>query len=243
MEKKKILPIIIAFSSIVLLFEIILFVIVGFKGHHYGFWINNVLLLLSFGLILFALLWLSKGVRFTNDFILGWPVVRHVTIFFVYTMVVGILAAIPYGAASVWLWIIFTVLQVVGLIVFTILTLSAFLHKGVIDKVEGTIQNRRQYLQDLKIRAGIVDSNAAGKSYAGTVNKLLNKVKYSEPLSTDSTKAVEDEIDSNFDTLEAAMTENDVSTVESTCHQLMNLLDKRNALSKNDARKANTQMM
>lgn len=238
MTKSRILPFALAFGGIALVYEILVFTILGFKGHLAGFWINNVLFLISVGIVIWNMIRLLKGVRYTTDVILGWPIIRHTVIFMIFTVVVGALSNVSLITKFIT-WIPFTVLHVIGIGVYLVMTITGFIHKETIEKVENTIAEKRSFSEDLKVRFAAIESTSAGKPYSGYVSDVGAKVKYCEPVSNDYTAPVEADINSKLGELESYIDMNDANNVVAVCRDLKILLDKRNALAKRPANSMN----
>ena len=241
MFKSKLSRFVLSFAIIAVIFEAILFCIVGFSDHDVGFWINNVLFLVCVGAIVFTLVRLTNGMNFTNDVILGWPIIRHSVIFFIFTMVVAIAAVTPLVRYITWIPCM--VLHIIGLGIYLLLVFSGFMHKGTIEKVEGDIQTKREFSQNLKNRVKIISNNSSGKSYSGTVKKLSDKVQYCEPMSSSSAAGVEEEITQLFDELESFVEKDDAGEVERVCAKLFNKFDERDALCKADGKRQNSKVL
>ena len=155
---------------------------------------------------------------------------------------VGILYLIIQFIASVLLIVInaFVVVPVfVPVIIFVVLLGFAAIGllitsavKDFIESVEKEEKQRTAWLNNFKIEVESLNNKTSDEALNKDIYKFIEKVKYSDPMSSDKLVDVENEINEKYLVLKDNVLNNNIEEVKKDLVEINDLMDKRNRICK-----------
>lgn len=124
------------------------------------------------------------------------------------------------------------ILNLLSIIVY--IALSFYMHKGTshIVNVEKNISNNTRFIKILEIDLKNILNNVKEPSMRNMLEKLIDKVKYSDPVSNESLMNIENQIHENMYQLVECAKSNDDECMKQIILNISNLLDQRNEYCK-----------
>lgn len=101
-----------------------------------------------------------------------------------------------------------------------------------IDRQDGQTQDDLAWMKQIQSRVILLGSRCGDGEIRQIVQKLSEEIRYSNPVSNDVTKEMEEEIESLLQEAEAAVLEEDVENTRLWCHQITDLLRERDRIRK-----------
>lgn len=101
-----------------------------------------------------------------------------------------------------------------------------------IERQDGQTQAELAWVRQIQSRVALLGSRCGDGEIRQSVQNLSEEIRYSNPVSKDVTKEMEEEIESLLQEAEAAALEEDVENTRLWCEQIIDLLRERDRISK-----------
>lgn len=207
-------------------YNVVLFVLCGFTDHGGPFWISYAFMLVAFCSLTVSGYLLHKCDIQPKDWLFGYPVLRHCTIYIVLELFCSILFMVLDAVACPW-GIAFAV-QFVLLAVHLVFLISCFLAKETIDDVQTKVQDSTSYIRLLQADVEMVAEKATDVSVKEAFTKLAEQVRYSDPMRNADLLALEQQISQQVSNADSCLTLNDSDGALQCCNRATLLLIERN---------------
>lgn len=163
--------------------------------------------------------------------IYGIPVIRVSIIYlmlqFVASIVICAINAFVYVPVFIPV-VIFIVLG--GFAAIGILITSAV--KGFIEDVEKEEKQKTAFLNNFKIEVESLSNKSSDEALNKDIYKFIEKVKYSDPMSSDKLVDIENEINTKYMELKELVLNDDIENSKKALVEINDLMDKRNKICK-----------
>lgn len=214
------------YALVFVMFNIIIFLLFGFSNHTSTFWLTYAITINAFNMVAVAIFKLfDTGTNFKNV-IWGFSSI-HLS--YTYLAAQTVIAFVFMFNES-FSYKICLIPQLILFTLFVIGVVSAYSasEHSIKDqeKTKKDISNMKELLVDILD----ISNNAADSSLKNNINKLVDKIKYSDPVSSDETLALENTIKNKISKLKANLNEKDAAIV--LCEEISNLIDNRNMICK-----------
>ena len=215
----------VAFAIVLIAYNVVLFSISGFGGHSAIFRISWIFMLLAFGVLgVFGLI-MNNGIRDLRDWIFGYPIIKHCTIYIIIEFVLSTLCMIFDKHLS--LTLVFTV-QFILIAVYLLLVVSCFFAKQKIEEVHDNISARTKFIKLLQADAEMLCEKCEDKDLKAKCAKLAEDIRFSDPMSCSALGEIENELKNTIDNCGKAISEKNFSEAEALCDKASLLLVERN---------------
>lgn len=128
-----------------------------------------------------------------------------------------------------WIGIILCSIAVVANIILIAKTLLA---TEAISAIDNKIEVQTHYIRNLTAKAQILMSESRAESLKEILNKVYEAIRFSDPISSENLRDVENQISDAFDNFEKAVLSNEENLAKEISENLLSLLTKRNILCK-----------
>lgn len=203
---KKIKPYALAWAVMLLLFNVIAFVSVGWKGQEKytaSFWIGYVTVMLAFFGQLYCAFRAFKA-QDAKAFFLRVPLIRISYTGLLLTFVFGgpcmLISPLPYYAG--------TIVCAVVLAFTAIAVIKADAAADVVEHTDAKVKAQTLFVKALTADAESLLSRAATPEAKDACRKVFEAVRYSDPMSNDALAGVESQITLKFNEFSRAVTDN-----------------------------------
>ncbi len=175
-----------------IIYNTALFSLAGFSSHTATFWISYVFQLLTFVAIIVAISFLENKKLRMNDWLFRLPLIKHSVIYACVELVISILfmtfsRGIRTGIALA--------VQIVILGIYLIFALSCFVAKEMVTEVRENVAERNTYIKLLRLDAEMVMRTAGDNQVKKAFEKLAEKIRYSDPISSEKLADIEGELE------------------------------------------------
>ena len=210
-----------------LVYNIILFVIAGFTGHSSTFWISYTFMVAALvAATTISLLNFKKGFTL-KDWFFGYPILRWSYTYIAVELVVSIIFMLTPGS---FLKAAFVV-QFLMICVYFAIVASCFVAKKVAMSEE-KVDEKVFYIRNMNVVLQTIFNETGETTLKSGVQKLMEAVRYSDPMSHESLTAIEQDIERNIYLLRDYVIENDAKEALESIRHIDNLLKERNASCK-----------
>lgn len=223
-SKSKIIVSIAAIGFI--LYNVVLFAICGFKGHGASFWISYAFMLVAFATLSVTGYALKRRDFQPKDWMLGFPVFKHSTIYIVAELILSILFMALDAADLSW-WIAF-VAQFVALGVHLVFILMCFLAQQTITDVQVNTKRTTSFIKFLGVEVETIITKTNVPALKDELNKFAEQVRYSDPVSNELLADLERKIALQVSDVKNCIILNDISGALQHCEIASQLLIERN---------------
>ncbi|MBP5444777.1 MAG: hypothetical protein J6Y28_01265 [Acholeplasmatales bacterium] len=163
--------------------------------------------------------------------IYGIPVIRvsmiYLMIQFISTF--AIIAANAFVCVPVWIPVCINIV-ILGFAAIGILLTSAV--KDFIESVEKEEKQRTAFLNNFKIEVESLSNKTSDEALNKDIYKFIEKVKYSDPMSSDKLVDIENEINVKYMELKELVLNDDIENAKKALVEINDLMDKRNRICK-----------
>lgn len=215
-------------AIIFVLYNVALFLIAGFKCHGATFWVSYGAMMLGAIVATVAIVAFARSSPQMRDWFLGYPILRHATIYLVLEFIISTVFLILDGRIPAGLWVLAFLLQLVLLGFFAILVISCFFAKNLINDVRKEVKEKTTFMNMLQADAAILCDLCADAVAKKEFEAFSEAVKYSDPMSNAILASLEGEIQSRVMTAKMALNEGDLESALKACRQATVLLKERN---------------
>lgn len=196
--------------------------------HTIGFWLGYGFGMLALVLQL-PLLYLAfrKGETPRSRFY-GFPIAQIGWIYFIVQFVLSVLGMTLGAIIPVWLIVL---VYVVVLSVAAIGFIAVDAMRDEIERQDSVVEKNVSAMRDMQSKASTILGLCEGNQKE-ELKKLVEEIRYSDPVSNEETMESEAELDRLLNELQKALIDNNRDTVTSLCKRAMVLLAERNRLCK-----------
>lgn len=209
------------FALLFIVYNVVLFVIAGFKDNTSAFWVSYVFAVISFVASGATLAYnFSKGLNI-RDYFFGYPVIKWSLVYLGVQIAVSSIIML-FKDCSVKVPVIFGILWLAA---FIIIIFPCFSAKEFAEEVEKRTVAKTSNMRNLYTEISSLVSRA-GENDREMIEKLAEKFRYSDPVSDSEIDAIENEIKDKL-----AVLKDNISfgtEIASVCKEIDVLLDERN---------------
>ncbi len=223
-SKVKMIALILAIAFVS--YNVVLFVICGFAGHGASFWISYVFMLIAFAALTGTGYMLKSRDIQPKDWLLGYPVLKHSTIYITVEFIFSILFMAFDSIDAPW-WIAFAA-QMITLAVHAVFIISCFLAQETIVDVQTKVKDATSFIKLLQVDVEMVAEKATVPAVKEAFLKLAEQVGFSDPMSNDNLFELEKQITLQVSNADSCMTLNDIEGALQCCNRATLLLIERN---------------
>lgn len=224
-KKTKMFLAIITIAFIV--YNAVLFAVCGFTGHGAGFWISFGFMTLAFLLPAIGGLVLGSRILSLKDWLFGFPLVKHSTVYLVAEFAVSTLFIILGYFFDIKWGLVFAP-QIVFLGVYLVFAISCLLAKQTIDEVHTKVKDKTTFIRLLKVDADMLVKNAVNDEDRKVFVEFAEEVRYSDPMSSEALFELEKEISLAVAQANEMLTKGDGESALELCRKASRLLYERN---------------
>lgn len=223
-SKVKMIALILAIGFVA--YNVVLFVICGFADHEASFWISYVFMLLAFAALTITGYMLKIRTVQPKDWLLGYPVLKHSTIYIVVEFALSILFMALDSTHCPW-WVALAA-QMIVLAVHAVFLISCFLAQETIIDVQTKVKDATSFIKLLQVDVEMVAEKTTDTAVKEAFLKLAEQVRYSDPMSNDNLFELEKQITLQVSNADSCITRNDIDGALQCCNRATLLLDERN---------------
>lgn len=229
-SNSKLIKIASIFGIIFVAYNVILFVLTGFEDHEGAYWSSYIFMLLSFVVVIASSFLLRDKPSMHKNWFLGFPILKQCAIYFIVEFFVSTLFIIlDYEDCP---WAIAFAIQFLILTVFLVLIIMAFLAKEVVNTVNVNTKIKTYRMKTFQLDAESLATNATSMELKMAFAKLAEDFRFSDPVSSDALKDVEEQIAYSLNQAKSAVSINDVQGAIFYCDKASSLLKDRNRICK-----------
>ncbi|MDO4544110.1 MAG: hypothetical protein Q4C01_06105 [Clostridia bacterium] len=210
-------------------YNAVLFAICGFKGHGAAFWLSWVFMLAAFGCIATASVILAKRKMELKDWLFGYPLIRHTTIYVIVEFAIStvfIVLDCLLSSPIEWGWVFAA--QIIPLGVYLLFAISCIIAKQTIDEMQIKTTDKTAFIRLLQIDAEML-SNACQDPKAKEVFKQFSEdVRFSDPMSSEALFELEKDIQLAVNRARDCQKSGDIESAIKLCKEASTLLTERN---------------
>lgn len=207
-------------------YNVVLFAICGFTNHGAAFWLSYVFMLIAFStLSVSGYLLKNRGMQ-PKDWLLGYPVLRHCTIYIILELIASIIfMVLDYKNCP---WAVAFSIQMILLAVHLVFIISCFLAKDIIEDVQYRVKEDTTFAKLLKIDAEMIAEKSDNPDVKNAFLKLSEQIRYSDPMRNPALEQIENQIAHLISDADVCVSMNDNEAALSNCRKAMLLLKERN---------------
>lgn len=207
-------------------YNAVLFALCGFENHGGAFWSSYTFMMLGFVSLTISALLLKFRQYQPKDWLLGYPIFKHCTIYIALELAVSILfVALDYKQCP---WAIAFAVQLILFSVHLVFVISCFLAKEKIEEVTTKVKESTSFFKFLKIDAETVAENSSDENVKAAFLKLADEIHYSDYVSNPALENLEKQISDLINESNVCVSVNDNETALKNCKKAMILLSERN---------------
>lgn len=188
----KMLKIISIFAVVFVTYNLVLFIVCGFIGHGVAFWTSYIFMIIAFADVAVVAYLLKGRSVLPKDWLLGYPILRHVTIYIILELILSILFMI--GDLFGWKGSVAFASQMVMLAVHLVFVISSFGAKEMVEDVQEKVKSKTTNMQLLQVNVEMVADKATDAEVKNAFKKLAEQIKYSDPMSNEYLSDIENKM-------------------------------------------------
>lgn len=209
-----------------LTYNIVLFILCGFTDHGGAFWCSYVFMLLAFITLAVSLIFLRYKDYQPKDWLLGYPILKHCTIYIILESIVSVLFMIlDYQKCP---WVLAFAVQMILFAVHLVFIISCFLAKEMIEDVQIKVKADTSYFKLLKADAEMAAENCKDREVKQAFMKLAEQIRYSDYVRNPALEPLERQISDLVSEANIFLSLNDEKSALDNCKKAMLLLLERN---------------
>jgi len=220
--KKSKLFILSILAILLTIYNVIIFVIPVEKT--VSFWLSYTFTSISFILQLFVLYVAFKKATTLRSKFLGFPIVYIGITYLAVQVAVGFLFVLLPIIPS-WIAVIVMVL-LLGVATICLITTEA--SKDEILRIENKVAAKRFYIDSLTVDVELIINKTADSELKKHLSKLVDIIRYSDPMSNEQLRYLEDTIAKKIIELKNQVISSDVDNAQLTTNELIQLFEERN---------------
>lgn len=222
-KKGKMLAAILAIAFIA--YNVTLFTICGFTEHTAVFWISWLFMLAAFAAMTVSGVILGKRGLFLRDWLFGFPIVRHSTVYLIAELLASILFILFEDAVRPGLAF---GLQFLLLCIYGVCAVSCFLSKETIDDVHTRVSDKTRFIRLLCADAEMLVEKCPDPDTKEECRRLAEAIRYSDPMSSEALFELEKELSLTVSKCDSAIGEGDFAAARELCARAALQLTERN---------------
>lgn len=172
-----------------------------------------------------------KGEDNLTSKVYGFPIIKlgyiYLGVQFALSILFYILGA--FIDVPVWICIVLYVL-VLGLAAVGLITTSTY--KETIEEIEVTKEDNKVFIKELKRDTLVYSSKIKDQTTKDLFDKFLDIVRYSDPVSNENLKEVEEEINSKYEEIKVLVSHDNYLVANKEIENLIDLINRRNLMCK-----------
>ena len=215
-------------AGVTIVFYNILAFVIPF-AHTGTFWISYVFtwiaFIVGFGSIAYSF---SNGADAKNWFY-GFPVAKAGAVYLIAQLVIGFIGMALAKWMLTWIWLI---ISVIPLVVAVFWIVSADSTRDEIKRMDEKLAVDVQNMRALQSKSASLSALCDNKDVATELTKLAEKFKYSDPVSGETTKKLENDLEQLLSEIEKAIVDNSFDDVSALCKKATITLNERNRICK-----------
>ena len=172
-------------------YNVLLFVIFGIEDHEGIFWLSWFFMILAFAAMTFSGVVLGKNGMLMRDWLFGYPIVKHSTIYIIAELIASTLFIILEETVSFAL--AFGV-QFLFLCCYGVCAISCFLAKSTIEDVRNKVAQKTEFMKLLRVDAEMLVEKCQDPQLKAELQQLAEAIRFSDPMSSDALADIEREI-------------------------------------------------
>lgn len=206
-------------------YNVILFMLCGFSGHTAIFWISWVFMLVAFAAMTFAGVMLGKRGMFLRDWLFGFPIVKHSTVYITGEFVAStVFIIIEKNISFRWAFAV----QFLLFCIYGVCAVSCFLSKETIDDVHNKVSDKTRFLKLLRVDAEMLVEKCPDAELRGQLQKFSDAIRYSDPMSNEALFELEKDITLTVSECGRAVESGNFENASELCKKADLLLVERN---------------
>lgn len=206
-------------------YHVTLFALCGFTGHTVAFWTSWMFMLTSFAAMAGAGLLLGEKGMFLRDWLFGYPIVKHSTVYIMVEFCASTLFII-FERQIKWGWAFAA--QFLMLCIYGICAVSCFLAKETIDEVHARVSDKTAFWKLLRADADVLVQKCPPSALKAQLQQLSEAIRYSDPMSSEALAEWDKEIAEALADCGKAVSCNDLRQAGELCQKAQLLLTGRN---------------
>lgn len=222
-KKGKMLAAILAIAFIA--YNVTLFTICGFTEHTAVFWISWLFMLAAFAAMTVSGVILGKRGLFLRDWLFGFPIVRHSTVYLIAELLASILFILFEDAVRPGLAF---GLQFLLLCIYGVCAVSCFLSKETIDDVHTRVSDKTRFIRLLCVDAEMLVEKCPDPATKEECRRLAEAIRYSDPVSSEALFELEKELSLTVSKCDDAIEAGDFTAARELCARAALQLTERN---------------
>ena len=172
-----------------------------------------------------------KGEDNLTSKVYGFPIIKlgyiYLGVQFALSILFYILGA--FIDVPVWICIILYVL-VLGLAAVGLITTSTY--KEAIEEIEVTKEDNKVFVKELRRDTLVYSSKIKDQTTKDLFDKFLDIVRYSDPVSNENLKEIENEINSKYEEIKVLVSHDNYLVANKEIENLIDLINRRNLMCK-----------
>ena len=222
-KKSKMTAAILALAFIA--YNVVLFVLCGFTEHTGVFWMSWGFMIVAFAAMAGAGVALGQKGMFLRDWLFGYPIVKHSTIYIIVEFCASTLFIIleDYIKAG-WAFAI----QFIFLCAYGICAISCFLAKETIEEVHNNVSDKTRFIKLLRVDAEMLIEKCDDAETKAECKKLAEAIRYSDPMSSESLFELEKDLALTVSECDKAVSVKNYILAKELCAKAMLQLTERN---------------
>ena len=224
----RVLKIASVFGIIFVAYNVVLFVASGID-HEATFWVSYIFMILAFAISIASVYLLKNNKGLSQNWFLGLPISIQTVAYFAIEVVASVIFMIlDYDCP----WSVAFVVQFIILAIALVLIVLQFLAKDVVNTVSVNTKVKTYRMKTFQLDAESIATNVPVAEIQMAYAKLAEDFRFSDPVSSDATKEVEEQIAYTLDQAKSSVNINDVQAALFYANKASNLLKDSNRIAK-----------
>ena len=188
----------------------------------YGFTMVGFLLL-----VIYAFIALKNATSMRRAFF-GLPVLYVGLVYFICQLVWGMIGILVPDISLP----IYTVISVLLLGVGAVMVVMALIGGQAVQDIDDKVKIKTFFIKSLLAKAEGLPAKCSDTELTGEVKAVIEKIRFSDPMSVEALSELEEKIGEEFDQLQVAVESQSASTAKGHCAALIRFLDERGRMCK-----------
>ena len=223
------------YAAVLILFvfyNIALFTVCGFSDHNTTFWMSYGFVVIS--MIASAISTILMGKVGNNkvqtvDWLFKWTIIRHAEVYLIIELIASILFMILSDKLPI---AIAFLVHLALLAAYSIFVISCLATGETVANIETEVQEDTKAVRMFRVDISNLIELTNNENIRNEYKKLAEKFRYSDPVSSDATIEIEDEIATKIAESAESIRSNDIEKSLEYCDILTRLLSTRNNICK-----------
>lgn len=206
-------------------YNTVFWMLCGFSDHEATFWISWAFMTVAFIALAVSSALLGQRGLLLRDWLFGYPIVRHSTIYIISEFIASTLFVIFEESVS---WQVAFCVQLILFAVYLVFAISCFLAKATIDEVHTKVSDKTRFIKLLRTDVEMLCEKCDDPRLKSRLLKLAEDVRCSDPMSNESLFELEKELTLTVTQCDQAVTERRYGDAVQLCERAALLLVERN---------------